>query len=60
MRKIAISHAEMRDEHLAYNNVTTKTVSGSHAIAAFLAFIFDKALKKIANATHEVSINTTN
>jgi hypothetical protein len=46
MRKIAISHAEMRDEHLACNNVTTKTVSDSHAIAAFLTFIFGKAYKK--------------
>jgi len=43
MRKIAISRAEMREEHLACNNITTKTVSGSHAIAAFLTFIFDKA-----------------
>jgi hypothetical protein len=46
MRKTAISRAEMRVEHLACNNVITKTVSDRPAIAAFLTFIFGKAYKK--------------
>jgi hypothetical protein len=47
MRKIAISHVEMRVEHLACNNITKKTVSDSQAIAAFLTFTFCKAYKKV-------------
>jgi len=52
MGKIAISHAEMRDEHLACKNVTTKTVSDRHAIAAFPTFIFGRAHKRKVLIAH--------
>jgi hypothetical protein len=60
MTKIAISRAEIRVEHLACNDITTKTVSSSQATAAFLTFTFGKGYKKRVNSTHDTSINTIN